>query len=344
MEQKKIINNYDDYKKVIVKEGQNQSNNDIQLSKNKKICVLFYFIIFLLIGIIILFTFPTLNTKQIFQNNKNLKSNSFITYLKSLTNKDLFLYKGVKNCLFKDPDKELCIYQFLCPKEVRGKKRVLIGEKKDGCYVMIDDFEDIKIAYSIGISYKIQFDITLANKGIDVYMYDHTINKLPIENKKFHWYKIGLGGNLERNNNIQTLEDMIKNNGHLEEKNMILKIDIESAEWNALNDISEKTLNQFKYILIEFHFFKDNHELYYNVLKKIYKTHQVFYVHCCPMLNLSTFGNNKICKGIEVSYIIRNGNTFTRDKSIYPVPEFSYGYNKDFNVNILKLFDEYNPA
>ena len=65
----------------------------------------------------------------------------------------------------------------------------------------------------------------------------------------------------------------------------------------------------------------------------------MFYIHCCPFSNAITFGNNRICQGIEVSYIIRNGNTFEQDKSIYPLPQFSYGYKNDFNINILKLFD-----
>ena len=119
-------------------------------------------------------------------------------------------------------------------------------------------------------------------------------------------------------------------------------MDIESAEWNALNDISENILTQFKYILIEFHFKDDKPKLYYNILKKLYKTHQPFYVHCCPFLGTKIFGNNVICKCLEVSYIIRKGNIFTEDETIYPVPEFSYGFRPDFNINILKLFNDNN--
>ena len=50
-------------------------------------------------------------------------------------------------------------------------------------------------------------------------MYDHTINSLPYNNSRFHWKKIGIGGNSERKYNIQTIEDMIKNNRHKKEKN-----------------------------------------------------------------------------------------------------------------------------
>ena len=55
-------------------------------------------------------------------------------------------------------------------------------------------------------------------------------------------------------------------NGHLNEKNMILKIDVEYSEWEALYDISEDILKHFKYILLEFHFWKNETIYYYSVI------------------------------------------------------------------------------
>lgn len=46
-----------------------------------------------------------------------------------------------------------------------------------------------------------------------------------------------------------------------------------------------------------------------------------------------------LCSAIEVSYIIKEGYKFAKDKTIYPIPEFSYGHKEDFNINILKLYD-----
>jgi len=301
-----------------------------------------FFLIFIILDLYFIIILNILNIK-ILRNippNENKQNNSKIQLLKLLTFNEQKLYNGAEKCLLNNKDKELCLYQFLCPKNVKGKTRILMGEKKDGSYVILDDFKNVKIAYSIGVRDLIQFDKALADKGIDIYMYDHTIDKLPYENNRFHWKKIGIGGISERTYNIQTLEEMMKNNGHLEEMNMILKMDIEGAEWNSLNDVSEKILRQFKYILLEFHFIlKFEPILFYNVLKKLYKTHQVFYVHCCPFTNAITFGNNRICQAIEVSYILRTGNNFETDDSIYPIPQFSYGHNNDFNINILKLFD-----
>ena len=84
------------------------------------------------------------------------------------------------------------MYQIIKPKEILGKKKVRIGKESDGGYVLLNDLEKIKFAYSFGISNEISFDKYLADLNIDIFMYDHTIEKLPFTNQKFHWKKIGL--------------------------------------------------------------------------------------------------------------------------------------------------------
>jgi hypothetical protein len=304
---------------------------------------------------LILYTILVIFIYSLFTKKKKSSSESDITniqsypndadeevILKNLTNNDEVLYQKVKNCLDKDPDEQMCIYHLLCPKEVVGKNRVLAGPNQEGgTYVMLDDFDDIKICYSLGIDHNVDFDKAIADRGIDVYMYDHTIDKLPFENPKFHWKKIGVGGNSDRSSNIQTLLDMMKENGHLNEKNMILKIDVEGAEWNTFKDIPEEVLPQFKYILLEYHFYKLEASFIYNILKKIHKTHQPYFVHTNYGSRIINFGNNRMVGCIEVSYIIREGYKFAKDKSVYPLKEYNFIENKGFNPNILKLFDKY---
>ena len=135
-------------------------------------------------------------------------------------------------------------------------------------------------------------------------------------------------------------------NGHTQEQNMILKIDVESAEWNSLNDLPENILTQFKYILIEYHFRnKTDGQLYYNVIKKLSKNHQPFYLRCHSRYKLRNFGNNRICRTLEVSYVIKKDHTFTADDEIYPIYELDYTRPQninytEFNINLLKLFSD----
>ena len=277
-----------------------------------------------------------------------------INLLKIIYNNNPEYYLGVQNCLLKDPDSQFCIYHLLVPKKVIGKEKILIGGKRDGSYVILNDFKNIKVAYSFGISRMIQFDKNLADRGIDVYMYDHTIKSLPYNNKKFHWKKIGVSGKNNNNKLLKSLEELIIENGHISEENMILKMDVEYFEWESLRDLPDKMLSQFKYILIEYHFNDSRNlkeiSLYYNVIKKINQTHQVFYIRCHNRYLIVKFGNNRICKYLEVSYIIRGKDyDFTKDLTIYPINEFDVvDFSKknkkmgEINLNILKLFDNSN--
>ena len=279
-------------------------------------------------------------------NNKNLQLVNNYIELEKLLNNDK-RYDGARNCLVESSFNSSCIYNYLFPKKVLGKTRKLYGGKVPTSYVMLDEseFKGIKIAYSIGIGspdYYINFDKELAERNIDVYMYDHTINKLPYENPKFHFRKIGIAGKNNNNPMLKTLEDMLKENGHLNEKNMILKVDPEGAEWEAMLDFPEDLLKNFRFMLFEFHF-KNDLETYYKVLSKLSKYHQIYYVHCVNCGHVVQIGDIRICYALEVSYIIKEGYKFDKDDSIYPVPELDTkcDLNRvlDFNENIFKLFD-----
>ena len=50
--------------------------------------------------------------------------------------------------------------------------------KHDGGYILLDDFHEGSIAYSFGISTDVTWDKEMASRGYDVFMYDHTIDKL----------------------------------------------------------------------------------------------------------------------------------------------------------------------
>ena len=130
---------------------------------------------------------------------------------------------------------------------------------------------------------------------------------------------------------------------------MILKIDIDFSEWDSLKNVKPETLNQFKYIAIEYHFQDEkifnNENLYYTVMKKISTNHQAFYARCNGIRSKKVnFGKNRICKILEVTYIIKKDNFFKNDETIYPMYKFDYSIPElgklEMNLNILKVFDE----
>ena len=289
--------------------------------------------------------------KEIEPGNKNF----FINLLNKINNEKK--YNGTKYCYYNDDDS--CLYKYFCPKIVLGKKLKYYGLMKDGGYVLTDDLNNINIAYSFGVNTEFSFEMKLADNGINVYMYDPTVKKLNFSNynkymnnffdnnidyyeKKLHFFQIGIAYSGNRNYNMKTLEELMTINGHLKESNMILKMDIEFAEWDILNELSDNILKKFKYISFELHL-GDNPKAYYSdVIKKLSKYHQVIFIRCNNWGGVINFGYNRFCNCIELTYILKKGNKFIRDNTIYPLKEFNYtnreGNELDFDLNIFKLF------
>ena len=311
-----------------------------------KFCIYIFITIFLLISIIYekyhTLKYETLKYKSLRNEAIKKKLNKAIINKYNRLDikiKEKLKKEGLESCFLKE---YYCLYPLLIPKKVIGKNLTLVGRKRDGGYILLDEFENMKIAYSFGISHEIGFDKALADKNIDIYMYDHTIKSLPYKNSKFHWKKIGLSGNKNKNDKLKPLKDLLMENGHLNEKNMILKIDVEYSEWEALYDISEDILKHFKYILLEFHFWKNETIYYYSVLKKLLNNHQIFYIHCNGCGKVITLGKYKICEALEVSYVLKENYQFGKDDSLYPIQNFEVmncGKLSKFDLNLLKLFD-----
>ena len=260
---------------------------------------------------------------------KNITENKEELNYKSLILKQQF--EAILSYLYNIKNSS-SIYQLLKPKTILGKKKIRIGNDNDGGYILLNDFKDIKIAYSFGISNEISFDKYLADKNIDIFMYDHTIEKLPFQNKRFHWKKIGLTDKFGKEDNKKTLYELIKENGHSNIKNMILKIDIEGEEWKIFNDISTDILTQFKYIIVEFHFSDKIAENYLKVFTKINISHQIFHLHCNNAGPLIYFDNNIICSLLEISFIIKENNNFINNNDFFPIKNID-------NKNILEKID-----
>ena len=106
---------------------------------------------------------------------------------------------------------------------------------------------------------------------------------------------------------------------------MILKMDIESYEWNVFQYLPFKNLRQFKYIVGEFHFSNSRKiQYYYNILKKLLETHQIFHIHCNNCGRIIKLNGYAICNLLEISFILKEGYTFADDENIYPIEGIDY--------------------
>lgn len=209
--------------------------------------------------------------------------------------------------------------------QVASEKRfVRIGRNHDGGYLMLDDFAEKKIAYSIGIANDVSWDQDMVDRGLDVYMYDHTIEGLPYEHEKFHYFKIGLGASPNPAiPQLKTLSQMMTENGHMGSYGMILKIDIEGAEWDVIAEIDQELLTHFSQIVFEFHnlIFPKCEERIKTAMEKLNKTHQLVHLHPNNYGGYLQIGGKVLSELIEGTYLLRSEYLFTQEPLTFPTPQ-----------------------
>lgn len=174
---------------------------------------------------------------------------------------------------------------------------IRLGQAYDGGYVLLDDFaKDVRV-YSFGIANDVSFEKELADRGLQIFMHDHTIMHLPETHENFHFNKMGISHMDEPENHKLSLKTLLENNGDLGNNRLILKMDVEGAEWDFIMNTSSEILNQFLQITFELHRLTDdkNEAKILDSLNKLSKTHQAVWIHA------NNFGHiEKAEEGLEI--------------------------------------------
>lgn len=242
--------------------------------------------------------------------NINLKCGCY--FMNHLINFDLDL--NVAEEYYKQLKKVLQI------KRVKSFPFIRVGKANDGGYLMVDDLCE-RIAYSFGISNDVSWDNNMADFGYNIYMYDPTIEALPYERPEFHFFKEGLAGATITEKNMDTLENFIIKNNHTNKKHMILKIDIEGAEWDFLSTVKSSTLEQFDQILFEFHDMikaktEEEWQKTISLLEKINETHVPVHIHGNNCDSVITINNQPYPNALEVTYVNKSIYECFTDKTL----------------------------
>jgi hypothetical protein len=212
----------------------------------------------------------------------------------------------------------------LAPVGVKGFNKIRLGNRYDGGYVMLDDFANIKAAYSLGISDDVSWDLDIAKRGIPIFQYDHTINNLPVEHPLFKFHQLGIGKHTDKERKIDTLQKIMERNGHnTSDCDLLLKIDIEGSEWETFESLGENYLGKFKQIVCEFHHFSHviKHGWYKkakHVFDKLLSSHRIIHVHgnnCGPFLII---GNIPFPETLEVTLVRSDQYSFMESLELFP--------------------------
>ena len=183
---------------------------------------------------------------------------------------------------------------------------VRIGEKNDGGYLVPEDFEGIKINYSAGVGMLTKFEADLINNySIYSKMLDYNeIDRSIIPNGcDFIKKKLSLRNNSE--------EISINNWLDTNDKEIMLKLDIEGGEYQVLSEISQENMNKIRILIIEFHNLRDLRSAFFlsffeNLIEKLESYFYVCHVHINNTSNIKKIGKLKIPDMLEVTLIKKN--------------------------------------
>lgn len=202
---------------------------------------------------------------------------------------------------------------------VGGHEFIRIGRMHDGGYIMLNDFADITKVYSFGISNDVSWEKDMASRGIFCHMYDHTIDKLPEDNHLFSWKKRGIAGQDVPAKSLYSLETLMRENGDIENKNLILKMDVEGAEWKCLTNTSSTILDNFVQMVFEFHDVTNpSNEYVLPVFNKLNITHVPVWLHGNNNQPAEMAGGITFAPAMEVLYLNKRCYQFCQECESFP--------------------------
>jgi hypothetical protein len=227
----------------------------------------------------------------------------------------------------------LSLFKSLEPEDiVTPHEFVRIGRDHDGGYIMCQDLIAGNIAYSFGINDDVSWDMDMARRGFDVFMYDHTISKLPENDDHFNFFRTGITGH-EETEELKTLKTLVERNGHSNNIDMILKMDVEGSEWDVFSSIDDDLLVRFSQIVIEIHNFESisDNTLYSKMEKSLTKLQTYFapvHIHANNFCDLFIIDGIFVPPVFEITYVARSKLGTRRSSKTFPTP-----FDQPNNIN-----------
>ncbi len=219
-----------------------------------------------------------------------------------------------------------------------------VGNISDGGYVMVHPYSENRVAFSLGIHKDVSWDLEIADAGYDVFQYDHTIRKLPIRHRRFHWTRKGISGS--NHGDYIDIRRMIEDSGHSDESGFLLKMDIEGSEWDAIEAAGGDDISRFDQIIVELHDLLNpaNRTRVINCLEKLTENHVVIHVHGNNYEKVYWRGDTLLPNSLEVTLIKKDRHRFRVSTEALPgmfdapnddtMPDIFLGqWNRDLRID-----------
>jgi len=178
-----------------------------------------------------------------------------------------------------------------------GIELIRLGPDGDGGYLVPDDLDGITACFSPGVSDSSDFELACADRGMQVFLADYTVDSAATKHDNFSFQKKFVGATTS--DQYMTMSDWVNSSGIAPDADLILQMDIEGFEYETLLSMPDELMQRFRIIVIEFHrlhhlwsrpFFR----VASTAFNKLLQTHSVVHLH--PNNNRPLF----YMQGIEI--------------------------------------------
>lgn len=205
---------------------------------------------------------------------------------------------------------------------------IRIGPAGDGGYLVPDDLEGVRHCFSPGVSDCSEFELDLANRGMEVFMADRSVDGPAADHPRFHFEKKFLASRNSPEDGLVTLDDWYHSSlGPVTaaSPDALLQMDIEGAEYEVIHNLSEALLQRFRIIVIEFHRLHQLLDRYSfgwmsSAFRKLLKDHAVVHLHPNNARRTIRHGGLEFPFNMEFTFLRRDCLEPSQRQLVFPHP------------------------
>ena len=190
------------------------------------------------------------------------------------------------------PQLRQALFDMLQPVALSNCRLERFGEAHDGGYLMCGDLlGEVQAGYSYGIGGYDEWGCDISTtRGVAVHQYDCFDTRQPAcpgGRTAFHAECVGDARKTEEGRLFDTIKNQFAKNGD-SSRRIVLKIDVEGAEWDLLLSAPDEVLGQIDQMAVEFHWVEDEKSL--AAVRRLKQFFEVAHIH---------FNNASCISGME---------------------------------------------
>jgi Methyltransferase FkbM domain len=200
---------------------------------------------------------------------------------------------------------------------------IRLGPRGDGGYLVPDDLVGISACFSPGVASLSGFERDCAERGMQVFMADRSVDGPAEMHESFHFTKKFVGATT--NDGAMTMDDWVREAIPESDDDLLLQMDIEGSEYETFLSTSDSTLRRFRIIATEFHdldkvFNRPFFSLIRATVDKLLQTHVCVHVHPNNYLGVVRVDGLEVPKLAEFTFLRKDRFRDQGPARVFPHP------------------------